>query len=70
MRNSNEIETAKSFLAKASTPSERQQAIETILSATSDISKLTPEQTDTRLSALKESIEAQKREFELFNKPE
>jgi hypothetical protein len=51
-----QLATAQKFAASAANPLQRNLANEQIISATSDISKLTPEQVDIRLKALNDSI--------------
>jgi hypothetical protein len=51
-----QLATAQKFAAQATNPFQRNLANEQILAATSDISKLTPEQIDIRLKALNDSI--------------
>ncbi len=51
-----QLAIAQEFLAGAKSPLEKNFALEQILSATSDISKLTPEQIDIRAKAIQQSI--------------
>lgn len=51
-----QVETAQAFLAQAQTDRQREFALDTVLSATADISRLTPEQADIRVRALEQRL--------------
>jgi hypothetical protein len=59
-----QIQTGKEFLEKAGNPAERQAALEAILSATSDTSKLTADQLGVRQGALQEQLQIKSQQAE------